>query len=129
MLTLIATVLIVLWLLGLLTLVYYGRIYTYSYRNCYYCNFDKNNQGEGAYFRCSMIFTSAIRLVSNASIHISHTKEVNNMKMNKKLGMILLGIWLIMTGLLQVISITIPAIGIIMAILAIASGVLLLFGR
>ena len=59
----------------------------------------------------------------------SHAKEVSNMKMTKKLGMLLLGIWLIVTGLLQVGSISIPSIGIIMAILAIAAGVLILFGR
>jgi hypothetical protein len=52
-----------------------------------------------------------------------------NMKLPKKLGMLLLGIWLIVTGLLQVVSIHIPAIGIILALLAIAAGVLILFDR
>ena len=33
-----------------------------------------------------------------------------NMKLPKNLGMLLLGIWLIVTGLLQVVSIHIPAI-------------------
>ena len=60
-------------------------------------------------------------------------KEVNNMKVNmklpKSLGMLLLGIWLIVTGLLQVVSIHIPAIGTILALLAIAAGVLILLGR
>ena len=51
------------------------------------------------------------------------------MKLTKKLGMLLLGIWLIMTGLLQVVSIPIPAIGMILALLAIAAGILLLFGE
>ena len=51
------------------------------------------------------------------------------MKLTKKLGMLLLGIWLIVTGLLQVGSISIPSIGIIMAILAIAAGVFILLGR
>ena len=51
------------------------------------------------------------------------------MTMSKKLGMQLLGIWLILTGVLQVVSISIPFIGIIMAVLAIAAGVLLLFGK
>jgi hypothetical protein len=64
--------------------------------------------------------------------HFSH-KEVNNMKVNmklpKSLGMLLLGIWLIVTGLLQVVSIHIPAIGTILALLAIAAGVLILLGR
>lgn len=51
------------------------------------------------------------------------------MKMLKNLGMLLLGIWLILTGLMQVFNIPIPAIEIIMAILAIAAGVLILFKR
>jgi hypothetical protein len=60
-------------------------------------------------------------------------KEVNNMKVNMKLpktlGMLLLGIWLIVTGLLQVVSIHVPAIGLILALLAIAAGALILVGR
>ena len=51
------------------------------------------------------------------------------MRLPKNLGMILLGIWLIVTGLLQVVSISIPSIGIIMAVLAITAGVLVLLGR
>jgi hypothetical protein len=56
-------------------------------------------------------------------------EEVNNMKLTKNLGMLLLGIWLIVTGLLQVVSIPIAAIGTILALLAIAAGVLILLGR
>ena len=52
-----------------------------------------------------------------------------NVKPPKNLGMLLLGIWLIVTGLLQVTSIHIPAIGTILALLAIAAGVLILLGR
>jgi hypothetical protein len=51
------------------------------------------------------------------------------MKLTKKLGMLLLGIWLIVTGLLKVVSIPIPSIGIILAILAIAAGAFILLGR
>jgi len=51
------------------------------------------------------------------------------MKKTKNMGMLLLGIWLIMNGLMQVVSIPIPSIGIIMAILGIAAGVLILMGR
>jgi hypothetical protein len=56
-------------------------------------------------------------------------EEVNNMKLTKNMGMLLLGIWLIITGLLQVVSIPIAAIGTILALLAIAAGVLILLGR
>ncbi|MFO7945061.1 MAG: hypothetical protein R6U51_12255 [Anaerolineales bacterium] len=51
------------------------------------------------------------------------------MKLPKNLGMLLLGIWLILTGLLQVFTISIPAIGTILALLAIAAGVLILLDR
>ena len=51
------------------------------------------------------------------------------MKITKKLGMLLLGIWLILTGLLEVMSIPIPAIGMLLAVLAIASGALILLGK
>ena len=43
--------------------------------------------------------------------------------------MLLLAIWLVATGLLQVVSIHIPAIGTILALLAIVAGVLILMGR
>lgn len=48
---------------------------------------------------------------------------------NIRLGMLLLGIWLIMTGLSQVISLPIPAIGTILALLSIVAGALLLLDR
>ncbi len=51
------------------------------------------------------------------------------MSMTKKLGMQLLGIWLVVTGLLQVVSIPIPSIGTILAVLAIAAGALIMFGK
>jgi len=55
---------------------------------------------------------------------------MKKMKLIKNWGMILLGIWLIVTGLLYVLSISIPPIGgIILALLAIAAGVLILFDR
>ena len=45
-------------------------------------------------------------------------------------GQVLWGIlWLILTGLLQVVSIPIPAVGSLLALLAIAAGVLILLGR
>ena len=51
------------------------------------------------------------------------------MKLTKNLGMLLLGVWLVVTGLLQVVSVQIPSIGPILALLAIAAGVLILVGR
>ena len=45
------------------------------------------------------------------------------------LGIVLLAIWLIVTGLLTFIKIAIPGLGIIVAILALAAGILLLLER
>ena len=51
-------------------------------------------------------------------------KGAISMRVTINLGMLLLSIWLILAGLMQLISIPIP--GIIMALLAIAAGVLIL---
>ena len=51
------------------------------------------------------------------------------MRLTRNTGMLLLGIWLILTGLLQIASISIAGIGIIMALLAIVAGILILIGR
>lgn len=51
-------------------------------------------------------------------------ERVINMKITKSMGMLLLSIWLIMAGLMQLISIPIP--GIIMSLLVIVAGVLIL---
>jgi UPF0716 family protein affecting phage T7 exclusion len=45
---------------------------------------------------------------------------------SRYLGTILLGIWLILTGLLPLVTIKVPGAEIVLAILAIAAGVLLL---
>lgn len=51
------------------------------------------------------------------------------MRVTKNLGMLLLGIWLILSGLIPVLGLSFSGLGIIMAILAIAAGVLILIGR
>jgi hypothetical protein len=50
-------------------------------------------------------------------------------KPTMKIGMILLGIWLIATGILQVFKIPIPFIGIVLGIVAIITGLIFLFSR
>ena len=49
------------------------------------------------------------------------------MKITKNLGFLLLAIWLILMGIMGLTSLAIP--GIIMAILALAAGILILIGR
>lgn len=51
------------------------------------------------------------------------------MKITKNLGFLLLGIWLILTGLLQVMDIPIPEIGMILSILAIAAGTMIVLNK
>lgn len=51
------------------------------------------------------------------------------MKLSKKMGMLLLGVWLILTGLMAVFSIQIPYIGTILGVLALAAGALILLGK
>ena len=50
------------------------------------------------------------------------------MKTARTLGMLVLGVWLLLWGLLNVISIEIPMEAIILGVLAIIGGLLLLLG-
>jgi len=49
--------------------------------------------------------------------------------MKKQLGLMLLGLWLVGHGLIQLIHFSFSGLGTVMAILAIAAGVLLILGR
>jgi hypothetical protein len=51
------------------------------------------------------------------------------MTLTRNLGMLLLAIWLILSGLMPLLSLSFSGAGTIMAILAIAAGVLILIGR
>lgn len=51
------------------------------------------------------------------------------MNIFKNLGMLLLAIWLIATGLIPLLAISFVNIGPVMALLAIAAGVLILLGK
>ena len=49
-------------------------------------------------------------------------------KVTKSLGMLLLGIWLVLTGLIPVLKLNFSGFPVIMQVLAIAAGVLILLG-
>jgi hypothetical protein len=51
------------------------------------------------------------------------------MKLTKNLGMLLLGIWLILSGLIPLLNLSFSGLGTLMAILAIAAGVFILLER
>ena len=50
-------------------------------------------------------------------------------RVQRNLGMVLLSIWLILTGLLALVNLSFPSQGTIMALLALAAGILILIGR
>ncbi|MGB8644807.1 MAG: hypothetical protein WCF84_06190 [Anaerolineae bacterium] len=54
---------------------------------------------------------------------------MKNMKLTQNLGMLLLAIWLILYGLVALLSLSFQFLPLIMAVLAIAAGVLILIGR
>jgi len=51
------------------------------------------------------------------------------MKLTRNIGMLLLAVWLILTGLVPLLNLSFSGLGMLMAVLAIASGVLLAIGR
>lgn len=51
------------------------------------------------------------------------------MKINKSLGMVLLSIWLILSGLNSLLGLSFNGFGLILGILALAAGLLILIGR
>jgi hypothetical protein len=51
------------------------------------------------------------------------------MKLTKNLGMLLLAAWLVLTGLVPLLSLSFSGLGTLTAILAIAAGVLIVVGR
>ncbi len=51
------------------------------------------------------------------------------MKLTRNLGLLLLAAWLILTGLIPLLKFSFTGLGTLMAILAIAAGVLIVVGR
>jgi len=51
------------------------------------------------------------------------------MRATRNLGMLLLGIWLIVTGLVPLLGLSVAGLGTGMAVLALAAGVLIIAGK
>jgi hypothetical protein len=51
------------------------------------------------------------------------------MKLTKKLGFLVLGIWLVLSGIIPLLSLSFAGLPILMGLLAIVAGVLILFER
>lgn len=51
------------------------------------------------------------------------------MKLTRNVGMLLLAVWLVLTGLVPLLNLSFSGLATVMAILAIAAGVLIAVGR
>ena len=51
------------------------------------------------------------------------------MKITRNLGFMLLGLWLIATGLIPLLNVSFSGLGTIMAVVAVAAGALIIVGR
>jgi hypothetical protein len=51
------------------------------------------------------------------------------MRLTRNIGMLLLAVWLILTGLIPLLNLRFSGLEMVMAILAIAAGVLIVVGR
>ncbi len=51
------------------------------------------------------------------------------MSLTKNIGMLLLAVWLILTGAIPLLNLGFSGMGLVMQVLAIAAGVLILIGR
>ena len=51
------------------------------------------------------------------------------MKVTRNIGMLLLGVWLVLTGLIPFLHLSFSGLSTLMAILALAAGVAILIGR
>ena len=54
---------------------------------------------------------------------------MNSIKVNRNLGMMLLGIWLILTGIIPLLSLSFAGLGQMMSLLALVAGALIVAGR
>jgi hypothetical protein len=51
------------------------------------------------------------------------------MKITRNLGMLLLALWLILTGLIPLLNLSFQGLGTVMSVLALAAGILIAIGR
>ena len=51
------------------------------------------------------------------------------MKLIKNFGLLLLAVWLMLTGLIPLLNLSFSGLGVVMSILAVAAGVLIVVGR
>ncbi len=57
------------------------------------------------------------------------TRSRLGVRVTENIGFLLLAIWLILTGLIQLLSLSFSGLNVIMGLLALIAGLLILFGR
>ena len=65
---------------------------------------------------------------SQQSKYLIHERSLT-MKLNKNIGMLLAGIWFVLTGLIPLLRLSFSGLGTLMAVLAIAAGALIVAGK
>ena len=59
----------------------------------------------------------------------NNSHEEIRMAITRNIGMLLLAVWLILTGLIALLGLNFAGLPLVMAVLALAAGVLILIGR
>jgi hypothetical protein len=79
------------------------------------------------------LIMALLALLAGAVILLQAFNLLNALKIatgnRRSLGMILLGIWLVLTGLVDLVDFSVGGLGVIMGLLALLAGALILLGR
>lgn len=59
----------------------------------------------------------------------AYTAQETAMRFTRNIGMLLLAIWLILTGLMGLLGLSIPSSALVMGLLALVAGIAILLGR
>ena len=69
------------------------------------------------------------RVLTLKEFLLTGVSSMTSIKVTKNLGMLLLGIWLIMNGVIRLLNLGFSGMGTLMAVLAVAAGALVITGR
>jgi uncharacterized membrane-anchored protein len=75
------------------------------------------------------LLMALLALVAGAAILLESSRIFKRTRRERLVGMVLLGIWLLLTGLLALTNTTFEGQGLVMGLLALVAGILVLIGR
>lgn len=75
------------------------------------------------------LLMALLALVAGAVILLASANLIKGRKSNRRVGWILLGAWLILTGLLTLANLSFAGLSLLLGLLALAAGVLILMDR